>query len=67
MADERQMSVAEWQAYFAELRMRANDTAAELALEDFRALSHLELLDRVKELEQALGNVERILRQSRQM
>jgi ribosomal protein L29 len=62
MADERQMSVAEWQAYFAELKMRANDPAADLALEDFRALSHLELLDRVKELEQALGNVERVLR-----
>jgi hypothetical protein len=67
VADERQMSVAEWQAYFADLRTRANDPAAELALEDFRALSHLELLDRVKELEQALGNVERLLRQSRQM
>jgi hypothetical protein len=67
MADERQMSVAAWQAYFTELRTRANDPAAELPLEDFRAMAHLELLDRVKELEQALGNVERILRQSRQM
>ncbi len=51
MAAERQMSVAEWQAYFDDLRARAKDPAAALSLEDFRALAHLELIDRVKELE----------------
>jgi hypothetical protein len=67
MADERQMSVAEWQAYFDDLRDRAKDPAASLSLEDFRALAHLELIDRIKELEGALGNVERVLRHARQM
>ena len=67
MADERQMSVAEWQASFDDLRARAKEPTAALSLEDFRALAHLELIDRVKELEEALGNVERVLRHSRQM
>ena len=62
MTDERQMSAIEWRAYFEELRERAKDPAAALSLEDFRALAHLELIDRVRELEQALGNVERGLR-----
>jgi len=67
MAVERQMSAAEWQVYVAELRARANDPVAKLSLEDFRALAHLELLDRVKELEHALGDIERALRRSRQI
>jgi hypothetical protein len=67
MADERQMSAAECQAYFDDLRERAKDPAAALSLEDFRALAHLELIDRVKELEGAPGNIERVLRHSRQM
>jgi hypothetical protein len=67
MADERQMSVAEWQTYFDDLRQRAKDPTAALSLEDFQALAHLELIDRVKELEGALVNVERVLRHSRQM
>ncbi len=67
MDDERRMSVEEWHAYFDELRDRAKDPNTELSLEDFRALTHLGLIDRVKELERALGNVERIFRQSRQM
>jgi hypothetical protein len=67
MPGERQMSMEQWRAYFDDLRSRAQDPAAELSLDDFRALAHLELLDRVKELEGALGNVERILRQSRQL
>ena len=67
MADERQLSAVEWRAYFDDLRERAQDPAAALSLEDFRAIAHLELIDRVKELEGALGNVERALRYSRQI
>jgi hypothetical protein len=67
MTDQRQMSAADWRLYFDELRERAKDPAAALSLEDFRALAHLELIDRVKELEGALGNVERALRYSRQI
>ena len=67
MADERSMSAVEWRAYFEDLRERAEDPSAALSLEDFRALAHLELIDRVKELEGALGDVERVLRHSRQM
>ena len=67
MTDERSMSAAEWRAYFEDLRERAKDPSATLSLEDFRALAHLELIDRVKELEGALGDVERVLRHSRQM
>ena len=67
MADERRMSAAEWQTYFDDLRERAMDPAAALSLEDFRALAHLELIDRVKELEGALGNIERVLRHARQL
>ena len=67
MTDERQLNAEEWRAYFDDLRERAKDPAAALSLEDFRALAHLELIDRVKELEGALGNVERALRHSRQI
>jgi hypothetical protein len=67
MTDQRQMSAAEWRQYFDELRERAKDPDAALSLEDFRALAHLDLIDRVKELESALGNVERALRYSRQI
>jgi hypothetical protein len=67
MTDQQQMSAADWRRYFDELRERAKDPAAALSLEDFRALAHLELIDRVKELESALGDVERALRFSRQI
>jgi hypothetical protein len=67
MADERQLSAAEWRAYLDDVQERAKDPAAALSLEDFRAIAHLELIDRVKELEGALGNVERALRYSRQI
>jgi hypothetical protein len=67
MANKHSMSAAEWQAYFEDLRERAKDPSAALPLEDFRALAHLELIDRVTELEGALGDVERVLRHSRQM
>ena len=67
VADERQLSAAEWRVYFDDLRQRAKDPAAALSLEEFRAIAHLELLDRVRELESALGKVERALRYSRQI
>ena len=61
MTDERQMSATEWRVYFDELRERAKDPSTTLSLEDFRALAHYELIDRVRELESGLGNVERSL------
>jgi hypothetical protein len=39
MADERQMSVAEWQTYFDDLRERAKDPAAALST-GFRGSEH---------------------------
>lgn len=65
MADERQLSVAEWRAYAEGLRVCARDPDVTLSLEDFRALAHLELIDHVKELERALDDVERGLRRER--
>ena len=67
MVNEHRMNAEQWQFYFNELRSRSQDPSAELSLEDFRALAHLELIDRVRELEKALGTVESALRQSRQI